>query len=144
MTFLLDVNVLIALIDFRHVHHRPAHDWFDREGRLAFATCPLTQNAVLRILGDRRIPGSPGTPAAVVPMLASLTMQPNHEFWPDEISLLDATRLKTERLLSSTQLTDIHLLALAVHRSGRFATFDRKISADAVVGGSSALHLLSG
>lgn len=25
---LLDVNVLIALLDRRHVHHEPAHDWF--------------------------------------------------------------------------------------------------------------------
>jgi predicted nucleic acid-binding protein len=25
---LLDVNVLIALLDQRHVHHEPAHSWF--------------------------------------------------------------------------------------------------------------------
>ena len=29
---LLDVNVLIALIDPRHVHHEPSHRWFEAHG----------------------------------------------------------------------------------------------------------------
>ena len=64
-TFLLDVNVLIALIDPAHVQHDAAHDWFGRLGHLAWATCPLTENGLLRIVGNPRYPNSPGTPAAV-------------------------------------------------------------------------------
>lgn len=33
MTFLLDINVLIALIDPAHVDHEAAHRWFEAEGR---------------------------------------------------------------------------------------------------------------
>ena len=43
-TFLLDVNVLIALVDPAHVQHDAAHDWFGQLGYLAWATCPLTEN----------------------------------------------------------------------------------------------------
>ncbi len=49
---LLDVNVLIALLDRRHVHHEAAHGWFATAQADGWATCPLTQNAVLRILGQ--------------------------------------------------------------------------------------------
>ena len=75
MALLLDVNVLIALIDPLHTLHEPAHTWFAQRQPQAWATCPITENAVLRIVGNPRYPNSPGTPAAVVPVLASLTAQ---------------------------------------------------------------------
>ena len=62
---LLDVNVLIALMDPRHVHHEQAHSWFAGSAPSAWATCPITENAVLRILGHPRYPNSPGPPAVV-------------------------------------------------------------------------------
>ena len=37
---LLDVNVLIALLDRRHVHHEPAHRWFAGSSG-PWATWPL-------------------------------------------------------------------------------------------------------
>jgi predicted nucleic acid-binding protein len=30
VTYLLDVNVLIALVDADHVSHQAAHEWFGR------------------------------------------------------------------------------------------------------------------
>ena len=56
MIALLDVNVLIALVDGQHVHHDLAHHWFSRHAPAGWATSPLTQNALLRILGNRRCP----------------------------------------------------------------------------------------
>jgi hypothetical protein len=43
MTFLLDANVLIALLDPQHMHRDPAHAWFDGDEDLEWATCPLEQ-----------------------------------------------------------------------------------------------------
>jgi hypothetical protein len=37
VTFLLDVNVLIALIDPTHVSHGDAHRWFGQEGATEWA-----------------------------------------------------------------------------------------------------------
>lgn len=52
--YLLDVNVLITLVDPAHVEHDAAHAWFGRAGKKAFATCPITENGLLRIMGHRK------------------------------------------------------------------------------------------
>ena len=141
-TFLLDVNVLIALIDPAHVQHDAAHDWFGRLGHLAWATCPLTENGLLRIVGNPRYPNSPGTPAAVAPSLAALRSLPGHVFWADDISLMDPAWVDANRLLSHGQVTDSSLLALARAHQGQLASFDRRLVVDAVLGASAALHLI--
>ena len=142
MAFLLDINVLIALIDPGHVHHDPAHDWFAREGAAAWATCPLTENGVMRIVGHTRYPNSPGTPATVAKSLSGMCALPGHSFWPDDLRLLDAPSVDTQRLLSSGQITDSYLLALACLHGGRLATFDRRLITDAVQGGGDGLRLI--
>jgi len=140
-TFLLDVNVLIALVDPAHVQHDAAHAWFEQTGHEAWATCPITENGLLRIVGHARYPNSPGTPAAAAELLAGLRTLPGHTFWPDDISLLDA-RIDTTRLLHSGQVTDSYLLALAQAHDGQLATFDRRLIVDAVRGGAQALCVL--
>jgi uncharacterized protein len=140
--FLIDINALIALIDPAHVQHDRAHEWFAASGKHAWATCPLTENGVLRIVGHARYPNSPGTPAAVAELLAELCTLPGHEFWPDDISLLDAERVDGSRLLDSTQVTDSYLLALAGAHGGQLATFDRRLVTGAVVNGAQALHVI--
>jgi uncharacterized protein len=142
MTFLLDANVLIALLDPAHIQHDLAHAWFGSHGQEAWATCPLTENAVLRIIGHARYPNSPGTPAAVAPLMVSLCALPGHVFWPDDIRLLDAEKIDASRLLNSSQVTDSYLLALACAHGGRLATFDRRLVVDAVTHGLQSLHLI--
>jgi toxin-antitoxin system PIN domain toxin len=138
--FLLDVNVLIALIDPAHVQHDRAHEWFAALGAQAWATCPLTENGVLRIVGHARYPNSPGTPAAVAEVIAGLRGLPGHEFWPDDLTLFDRQRIDPARLLDSGQVTDTYLLALACAHGGQLATFDGRLVTDAVVNGFAALH----
>ncbi|MEP7456257.1 TA system VapC family ribonuclease toxin [Phyllobacterium sp. SB3] len=142
MAFLLDVNVLIALFDPVHVHHDAAHEWFDRAGKASWATCPLTENGVLRIIGNPRYPNSPGTPATVMTLLSGLVSLPGHVFWPDDISLVGSKLIDPTRLLSSNQVTDTYLLALARTHGGQLATFDRRLVADAVQGGKGSLHFI--
>ncbi len=141
-TFLLDVNVLIALIDPAHVQHDAAHEWFAASGRLSWASCPLTENGVLRIVGHPRYPGSPGTPAAVAPLLTELCALDGHAFWADDISLLDPAIFDAARLLIHGQVTDSYLLALARVHGGKLATFDRRLVADAVPDGAASLHTI--
>lgn len=143
MTFLLDVNVLIALIDPAHVGHDSAHAWFEREGSRSWATCPMTENGVIRIVGHASYPNTPGSPADVAAVVARLRTLPGHEFWPDDISLLDGAYVDASHILTSGQVTDSYLLALAVAHQGGLATFDRRLSAKAVRGGKAALHLIA-
>ena len=139
---LLDVNVLIALVDGQHVHHDLAHHWFSRHAPAGWATSPLTQNALLRILGNPRYPNSPGSPAAVMPLLAGLLDHPNHVFWPDDLSWCRNTVIQGDQVLGHGQITDTYLLALAVHHQGRLVSFDARLSPAAVSGGRQALCLI--
>ena len=143
MTYLLDVNVLIALLDPAHVQHEPAHAWFAARGRTAWATCPLTENGVLRIVGHSRYPNSPGTPAAVATLMSGLCALSGHVFWPDDLSMLNTDRVTTDRLLSSGQVTDCYLLALASLHDGQLATFDRRLVTAAVNDGAQRLHFIA-
>lgn len=140
--YLLDVNVLTALIDPVHVFHDRVHAWFSAIGQHAWATCPLTENAVVRIAGSVRYANSPGTPAAVATVLESFCTHPGHEFWPDDISILSSSNFDRARLLNSSQITDSYLLALAQHHNGQFASLDARLVTDAVIAGTSSLHLI--
>jgi toxin-antitoxin system PIN domain toxin len=140
--YLLDVNVLIALIDPAHMQHDAAHHWFAQTGSANWATCPLTENGLLRIVGHTRYPNAPGTPATVAGVLLALRALPGHHFWPDDISLMNPALVQAERLLSHTQVTDSYLLALARRHGGKLASFDRKLVTDAVVDGQAALVIL--
>jgi toxin-antitoxin system PIN domain toxin len=144
VTYLLDVNVLIALMDPAHVAHDAAHDWFARIGSISWATCPMTENGVLRILGNPRYPNSTGSPAAVAPIVARLTALAGHVFWQDNLSLVASDLVDPTQILTPGQVTDTYLLALAVAQGGQLASFDRRLSAKAVRRGKPGLHLIDG
>jgi uncharacterized protein len=133
MRSLFDVNVLIALIDPLHVHHRQAHEWWTANGASGWATCPLTEMGFVRILSQASYPRS--VPAGdAMRRLRGATAQSNHAFWGDDISLLDRQRFNDSHILGPKQLTDIYLLGVAVKNGGRLATFDRAIPRSAVTG----------
>jgi toxin-antitoxin system PIN domain toxin len=141
-TALLDVNVLIALVDPRHVHHELCHHWFADQNVRPWATCAITQNAVLRILGHPRYPNSPGSPAVVSAVLRQLVAHPRHRFWEAAPSLLDHLQVDTGQLLDSGQITDAYLLALAVHHRGVLATLDTRLNPRSVRQGEESLDIL--
>ena len=144
MTFLLDVNLLIALLDPAHVGHDSAHYWFGATGAASWASCPLTENGVIRILGHPKYPNSTGSPAAAAPLVARLCALPGHVFWTDELSLMDTDVVDISRITTSAQVTDTYLLALAVANNGQLATLDRRLSPRAVRGGTAALYVIDG
>ena len=141
-TFLLDVNVLIALIDPAHMQHDQAHDWFSRFGKRRFATCPITENGLLRIVGHPKYPNSPGPPSSVAPSLAAMKALPGHQFWPDKISIADDSHFDVALLSSHSRVTDSYLLALARAHGGRLASMDRRLAVDAVVDGAGSLEII--
>lgn len=143
MRFLLDVNLLIALLDPDHVHHKLALDWFDETGCRAWATSPLVQNGVIRILGSAGYTAMPFGCAEIAEVLARWSGAPEHEFWPDDVSLLDPRLVDRERLTSPARVSDTYLLALSVSRGGKLATLDQRLSPAAVAGGQEALHRLA-
>ena len=139
---LLDVNLLIALCDADHVHHGPAAHWFRAHRAEGWATCPLTENGLLRVMGHTAYPGGPGSPETVRPLLQRLRSIPGHVFWEDSISVADSPALPSLQGITAKQLTDVYLLALAVHRGGGLATLDSHIDPSPVPSGRQALVLV--
>lgn len=139
--FLLDVNVLIALLDPLHSQHGRAQEWFATAGQ-AWSSCVLTQNAVLRIMAHPGYSNPMSSIAGAARLLADLCAQPAHRFWSGDLSLLDSDLVDRGKLLAPKQITDTWLLALAVHHGGQLASFDRRLVTSAVRGGAAALHLI--
>ena len=135
MRGLLDVNVLIALFDEDHVFNERAHTWLEANAAQGIATCPLTENGLVRILSHPGYSKSLRlTPSIVVERLAKFLGAHDHTFWPDALSLRSPKKFRIERLLGSRQLTDVYLLALAVRNKGRLVTLDEGIPHSAVHG----------
>lgn len=131
MRALLDVNVLIALHDREHIHHERAAQWLEANIEQGWASCPLTQNGCLRIMGQGGY-SHPQPLALLTTMLQRSTETKFHALWNGDISILDAKRFDHSHIHSPRQLTDLYLLALAVRHKGRLASFDRGIPISAV------------
>lgn len=141
MRALLDINVLIALLDAGHSLHERARAWFGANARSGWASCPITQNGCVRVMTHPSYPSVlPARP--VIERLREATHHPHHEFWPDDVSLLEPRTADASRIHGPRQITDLYLLALAVHRGGRFVTFDASVPTSAVTGAAKG-HLLT-
>ena len=134
MRLLLDVNVLVALLDSAHAFSTQAYLWIDAQPR-QIATCPIVENGVVRVMS------SPGysathraTPSRIAQALQAMVRQLDHQFWPDDTSILDDRAFDVGRLHGHRQITDAYLLALAVRRRGGLATFDAAVPLSAVHG----------
>lgn len=135
MRSLLDINVVIALLDPEHALHPAAHRFWETSRSLRWASCPLVENGIVRILTGASYPGKAAySNEHVFALIKALVDNSDYEFWPDDISLLDGSRFDPRYILGPKQLTDVYLLGLAASKGGRLVTFDRKVTAVAVPG----------
>lgn len=133
MRSLLDINVIIALLDSDHDFHHRAHAWWAAHRDHGWASCPLTENGVVRIMSHPAYnPRRPLTPAAVIKILRAFAHGTEHRFWRDGVSLLDEGIIDFSQILGPRQVTDIYLLALATSQEGRLVTFAESINSQAV------------
>lgn len=123
--YLLDVNVLLALSLPRHQHHAAATDWFDAGQQ--WATTPITETAYLRLMLNPRVVGYDIPASQALAALAAMRQLPGHSFAADTSSLA-IPALDVTFLAGTNQVTDFHLVNLAVRNSMQFATFDASLS----------------
>ena len=127
--------MLIALHDQTHQGHERVHQWFAREGRLGWATCPLTENGFVRIFSQPALPNSVGSPAEAMGYLEDMLLShgATHNFWPDSVSLRDRTLFHPEAIVGHRQITDVYLLGLCQKNGGTLVTLDTTITDAAIV-----------
>jgi toxin-antitoxin system PIN domain toxin len=134
---LLDVNVLVSLLDSAHVHHDAAVTWFRAVAAVeGWATCPLTENGLIRVVSHVHYPNVRLSPAHAAESLALFKagFPAIYHFWPDAISLTDSAIFDLAVLTGSRQTTDAYLAGLAFRNGGRLATLDGGIPWRAVRG----------
>ncbi|HEY4676262.1 MAG TPA: PIN domain-containing protein [Candidatus Angelobacter sp.] len=123
MTFLLDVNVLVALGFQQHEFHARVAHWVKKESPVHFATCAITELGFVRVLVQAPSYGLTVNQARV--LLAQLKASDflRWDFISDnrDISYLPAW------VKSAAQITDGHLAELAKANGAMLATLDRKI-----------------
>lgn len=143
MKALPDVNVLIALFDPSHVHHETAHRWFGVTKSKGWATCPLSENGMVRVMSNPAYPG--GLLANdLIDRLRTFCASGHHVFWPDDVSLTDPARFDPGFVRGHRNLTDIYLLGLADAHGGFLATFDAAIPISALASKNArALEVIS-
>jgi len=117
---LLDSNVLIALSVGDHVHHARARTWF-LALKGSFATCPITQGALVRFLVRRG-----ATAAMAFDVLEDRTTATRHVFWPDAVGFSAAM---LSGVVGHRQVTDAYLAGLARENRSPLATLDEGLAA---------------
>lgn len=123
--YLLDANVLLALYDPRHLHHASARIWF--ENIALWATTPVTETAFVRLVSNALVSGEEVTPREAISALDAVRRAPGHRFLADDSSLA-RPHIDVGSLVGYRQVTDFHLVNLAVRAGLRLATFDARLA----------------
>jgi uncharacterized protein len=122
MTWLLDGNVLVALVLDGHVHHPQVLRWFESQRERRFATCVVTQGTLLRI----HMSFAPDRGAAAAwATLKAIEDHPRHEYWDDAFAY---TTVPHRHLQGAKQVTDAWLAELARRRRSKLVTLDRSLA----------------
>jgi toxin-antitoxin system PIN domain toxin len=121
VTYLLDVNVLIAALWASHTQHAKADAWM--QGKQV-AVCPITQIAFLRISSNPKVIAAPMAKAEQI--LNDFMRDASPVFVPDDLSGLGLNAPQ------SHTVTDYYLAKLAQHHKMKLATFDAGIMHPAV------------
>ena len=123
--FLLDVNVLIALVRPKHEKHEKVMRWFRTTGGKHWATCPFTEAGFVRIVSNPKFTAQSVDVTEALQLLSELTAIPGRRFWPIDTTFAEAVKPFEERFFGHQQVTDLYLLSLAVRHKGAVATTDR-------------------
>jgi toxin-antitoxin system PIN domain toxin len=127
--YLLDVNVLVALMWPAHEGHQRAQEWFAKNAKNGWATCPLTQAGFVRILSNPAFSSDAVAPQEALKLLSANLKHPSHRFWPDDVTFAEAVEPIQKQIVGHQQVTDAYLLGLALRRKAKLTTMDRGMSA---------------
>lgn len=128
MIELPDVNVVVAMFSEKHPHYEVTSKWFEEASSVGWALCPLT------IAGFLRVASRPGTTPVsnlsdLRDGLEALIQKHNktYHYWRDDVSLLDERLFDLSKIQGYRQLSDLHLLGIALQNNGTLVTMDTGI-----------------
>lgn len=138
-----DVNVLLALVWPKHEAHQAAHAWFARAGQTSWATNPITQLGLVRLLTNPAVTQGAVNAAVAVGMMQQLTQHAAHQFWPLDKPVAAELEPMCARVRGHQQWTDALLLQQAIAHRAVLVSFDKGIQSLVTVENKKYLHILS-
>lgn len=139
---LLDVNVLLSILDPKHIHHNRSVKWFrTAAAKEGWATTALTENGFIRVISQIGYPNIQMSPALAAELLRRFktAFPQSYRFWADAVSLTDTSLFDLSGLTGPRQTTHVYLAGLAFKNGGRLATLDEGINWRAIRGADSNL-----
>ena len=124
MIELPDVGLLFAMLDSGHEHFRLARRWFDAVDQ--FATTPITEMGLIRLLMNPKAATTPLAASAALSAMSFIKNSRGANFWIDTTPFDQNSRF-SYALTGYRQITDLHLLEIAVINGGVLTTLDSKI-----------------
>ena len=128
VTFLLDVNVLLALWVPTQQDHQKVTAWFHSEGASQWATCPITQAGFVRLASNPALTPDALSVTEALDLVAANLKHPGHVFWADSLDVPSCLSLCRKGLQGYRQITDAYLVGLAIHKQAYLVTLDRSIA----------------
>lgn len=138
-----DVNVLLALVAPRHIHHEAASAWFSKSGQHGWATNAVTQLGLLRLLTNPAVTQGAVSVEAALHLVQQITAHPAHEWWALDRPVAPELLHLHNRIQGHQQWTDALLLRQAITHRGVLVTFDQGLSSLAGAAAAKHLHLLT-
>lgn len=133
--------MLLALAWPSQIHHRIAEEWFLRNRKAGFRTCPFTEAGFVRISSNKSVIKGAVVPTEAVGLLAGITSLPGHRFWAADLPLSSVLQAGLT-IIGHRQIMDAYLIALAAEHGGILATLDR--GAAALASDPSLVELVQG
>lgn len=126
--YLLDVNVLLALVLGDHVFHEVARHWFVANREKPFATCAITESGLVRLLMNPAINPNAADADSALEILNRIHDHPMHRYINALPSIRDAMiSVHLRKTKGYRQITDAYLVGVAQVNQGKLLTADRKI-----------------
>ena len=136
--YLLDVNVLYALMARNHIHHPIVEAWFYATADLRWGICSFTEAGFLRNATAHRAGQIEMAEATAI--LKNLAQHPGYRYLPIAEDWPTLCGPFFKRLFGAKQVTDAYLLGLAVRHGMVLVTMDKGIVY--LAGGEFSKHVL--
>ena len=123
---LVDVNIWLALVVPRHIHHRVASGWFDRLGTGEAGLCRFVQLGLVRLLGNSAVMGAGAISASDAWAAVGELMEDEGVEFLSEPPGIDGplAELCPYPTATTKLVSDAYLAAIALAASRRIATMD--------------------
>lgn len=128
MSYLIDVNLWVALTVKNHVHHEPALAWFNEAPLRSSAFCRVTQMGLLRMLTNTAVMGPAALTMTAAWEIYDVLLADDRIFFSPEPEGLERQwrRFSSDQPSSAGRWTDHYLAGFAAAARMTLVTFDRR------------------